>query len=526
MPIQSSIGDFDLNLSVDTDESVRAGVRREPETPFRIAVLGNLGGHKQSDEPFSKRRFVRLDQDNFDAVMVKIGAHLSLHLSRANDELAIKLTFESLEDFHPDHIYERVELFEKLRITRKDLQHPQKAAAEEVRSWWDNVQTPPVAPQSAPEDSATEVFVSGSLLDQMLAATEKKKKSRSGIDEERQSQHPAELTAFLRRIVEPHVSPKMDDDHEALIGAVDAAISQLMREILHHPEFQSLEAAWRSLYFLVSRLELNSELQLHVLDISQEELASDLLRAADVRATGIYKLLVEETVETPGGTPWAVVVGDYAFGSSDEDLNVLRRMGDIARRMSAPFIAGAKSQLLGCESLAETPDPEDWQQPEDHGNESWVLLRRSLPDAAYLGLALPRFLLRLPYGAETEEAELFSFEEMPAVAAADSQHNAYLWGNASFACAYLLGAAFTSAGWSARPGAILDIEDLPLHVYQEDGGSSIKPCAETTLSERVAETILERGLMPLLSFRDQDKVRLARFQSLADPPTRLAGLWD
>ncbi|MEJ7615872.1 MAG: type VI secretion system contractile sheath large subunit [Pyrinomonadaceae bacterium] len=314
----------------------------------------------------------------------------------------------------------------------------------------------------------------------------------------------------------------MDADHETLIDAVDAATGQLMRAILHHPDFQALEAAWRSLHFLVSRLELDTELQLRILDVSRKELVADLLKSDDLRASGIYQLLVEQTVETPGGTPWAVVIGDYAFGPSDEDVSLLERLGSVARRMGTSFIAGADARLLGCASLADAPDPKDWQSLDDSpGGELWAALRR-LPEAAHLGLVLPRLLLRLPYGAETDEAELFSFEEMPA----GSKHQDYLWGNAAFVCAYLLGTSFSRDNWALRPSAALDVEGLPLHVYREDGETRTKPCAEITASERIAEAITERGLMPLLSFRDQDKVRLARFHSLADPPTRLAGPWE
>jgi len=177
--------------------------------------------------------------------------------------------------------------------------------------------------------------------------------------------------------------------------------------------------------------------------------------------------------------------------------------------------------VLGCESLAKMPDPKQWRRmTEPEGTRAWEALRR-LPEAAYLGLALPRFLLRLPYGAATDPTERFEFEEMDTV----PEHKHYLWGNPAFACAYLIAQAFSENGWDLRPGAVGEIENLPLHVYREKGESRITPCAEVLLTEQAAETILDRGFMPLLSFKSQDRIRLARFQSLTEPPSPLAGRW-
>ena len=177
--------------------------------------------------------------------------------------------------------------------------------------------------------------------------------------------------------------------------------------------------------------------------------------------------------------------------------------------------------MLGCESLAATPDPDDWRLALDpNDRQAWEALRK-LPESSYLGLALPRFLLRLPYGPGTAGTEQFAFEEMPGV----PSHDAYLWGNPCFACVWLLGRAFSRYGWQFRPGVVEDLEDLPVHVYKAEGESLVKPCAEVLLTDRAIEAIVNRGLMPLRSFKNQGTVRLARFQSLADPPTRLMGRW-
>jgi type VI secretion system protein ImpC len=197
---------------------------------------------------------------------------------------------------------------------------------------------------------------------------------------------------------------------------------------------------------------------------------------------------------------------------------LLGRLGQLARRLGAPFLAAASSRVLGCPSLTEAPEPATWQAVPEAG--TWDALRAT-PEAGSLGLALPRFLLRLPYGSRSRPAEQLAFEELPPGA----PHEAYLWGNPAFACAYLLGEGFSRQGWALRPGDLLDVDGLPLHVDEEDGAARVQPCAEVVLSDRAAAAILDRGLMPLRSIRDRDAVRLEAFRSLADPAQPLQGPW-
>jgi type VI secretion system protein ImpC len=309
-----------------------------------------------------------------------------------------------------------------------------------------------------------------------------------------------------------------------LIAQVDAAMGQILRTVLHHPAFRELEAAWRGLSFLVDRLETDAQLQLYLLDLAKSDLAADLLHAHELRASQLYRLLVEETLHTPGAHPWAVVGGVYTFDRTNEDVALLERMANISQEAGAPFVAAASAKIVGCSSFGAVPDPDAWQHPaerrQDH--QRWQFLRQS-QEAAYLGLSLPRMLLRLPFGRETEPINACAFEEMAGV----PNHEDYCWGNPVFACLELLGKAFLEDGWDLRPGSVQDIERLPLHVYQDDSGESMtKPCAEAWLSDKAAERLLDQGLMPLLSYKNQDRVRLLRFQSIASPLSPLEGRWS
>ena len=512
-----SFGKIEVNI-VSTMEKTH-GVP-EPETPFRIAIFGDFSGRTNQDiiDPaLDNRRPLLVDRDNLDEVLTKLKVEIKLPIL-GKESPPVTIGFSELDDFHPDNIFERLEIFEALRETRKGIKDPLTFAALAKELKRADKPSEAIMPAKDVEKSLESISgqTTGNLLDQVLEETREK------APETESSQCTSEWDNFLNKIVKPHLVPDIEPQQAEMLDAVDAATSELMQRILHHPDFQAIESAWRGVYFLVSRLETDEQLKLYLLDISKAELTADLGATDNMRSTGIYKLLVEQIVETFGGEPWAVLAGNYIFDNSHEDAELLGCIAKIAKASGAPFITAANDKVLGCESLAKTPDPVDWQKL--HGAEqsqAWQALRK-LPDAAYLGLALPRFMLRLPYGADTDPIEQFEFEEMPS----EPDHNYYLWGNPSFACVYLLAQAFTHHGWNLRPGIIQDIEGLPLYIYKEEGESRVKPCAEVVLTERAAEIILDKGIMPLLSFRNQDIIRLARFQSIADPLASLAGRWS
>jgi type VI secretion system protein ImpC len=494
-----------------------AGGAPPPDTPFRVAVLGDFGARVGA----GARRLVEIDRDNFDDVLRSLGVGLRLRLSDSEPGEPLALAFEELEDFHPDRIYDRLEIFQSLRRTRRRLEDPSTfdAASAEVRAWARHVAaSPPPTPgrtDDARQGRQDEGGFARDLIEELLNAPQ-------GAAAVRHPEGLSDLNGFLREIVRPHVTPSEDARKPELIDAVDAAAGRLMRAVLHHTDFQRLEAAWRALHLLVSKAETGATLKLYLLNLSREELAEGLRTGEGERAGSLQKLLVEESVATWGGEPWSLLLGDYTFEPTRVDAGLLSANAGGARQAGAPVVAAAGPRVAGCESFAATPDPDDWRRPEgDDDARAWAELRRS-PEARHLGLAAPRFLLRLPYGRETEPAERFNFEEFEEGV---SRHEDYLWGNPAFLCGHLLAEAFSRSGWGMRPGEVKEVGGLPLHVLESDGESQAKPCGEAFLTERAAEGLLERGVMPLLSFKHGDTVRLARFQSLADPASELAGRW-
>ena len=503
-----------VNLSAGEDSS---GAHPAPETPFCIAILGDFSGRANRGiadaKSIGKRRAWLVDRDNFDEVLSRSGAEIQLPMDESG---VLHLRFSELDDFHPDRIFQHVDIFAKLRDLRSRVQDRSsfEKVAEELGLRPRDAASQPAKPVPTVAPSAVQL-ASGSLLDEMIAQTE----ARGVTDRPRRSTD--EIHEFAQRVVAHHLVSTPDPRQPEIVAVIDRAIGSLMRAILHNPDFQALEAAWRATFLLVRQLETGSPLKLYLLDFSKQELAADLNSANDVRETGLYRLLVEQSVETPGAEPWSIIVGNYSFGSASDDAKLLSRMARIASRARAPFLAAASPRLLGCSSLAATPYPREWEAPEPELARSWTELRH-LPEAGSVGLALPRLLLRLPYGKKTSPIESFDFEEF-----ADTPvHEEYLWGNPGFAVALLLAKSFNETGWEMRSGSAIEIDQLPLHISLKAGESQAKPCAEVLLTEDAVERMLEEGIMPLVSFKDRDRVRLARFQSIAEPPQGLAGRWS
>ena len=482
MPVKISFDNIALSVGGKPPTS-----RPRGDAPFRILVLGDFSGRESRGvcEPLAGRRAVAVDIDNFNGVLARMKPALSLPDGSG-------ISFEALDDFHPDRIFERVPLFQKLRETREALRNPASAgrAAAEVAS----------RAGSGPVEKAAES--DAETLARLLGGAPR--------ELPRQAVAAGDIQDLIRQIVAPHVVASADPNVAAMTAAVDAAIGAQMRAILHQPVFQALEAAWRGVDFLVRNLDTDETLTLHLLDASKAELAADLRGADDLARSAFFTTLVGETVHSPGGVPWALVAGDYTFGSGDGDAELLARLAKVSASAGAPFLAGAANEFVEA-AVANRRDATD----------AWQAVR-TMREASSVGLAAPRFLLRLPYGRETEPVERFDFEEMPGPPA----HDAFLWGNAAFACACLLGQSFRENEWDMSPGDALELGGLPAHVFSEDGEKKMLPCAGRWLTDGHAENLLACGIMPLVSIRGRDAVRVVRFQSIAQPPAVLAGRWS
>lgn len=450
--------------------------RPDSDTQFRILVVGDFGAAAASARP------TFIDRDNFIQVMQRQDVRLEL------PEAGV-LRFKDLDDFHPDHLFQSLDLFRGLRDLRAQVANPETFPETAA----DLLNIPEPAPRQA-EPPIQEMLTSGSLLDQIIESP--------GGAAAVSARRADPLQKYINDAVSPYIVRGPDPKQGDMLQQVDAAIAGQMRALLHSPRFQALEAAWRALDFLVRRAQTDAHLKIYLLHLPKKALADDLLPAEDLRGTGFYRVVVEETVGTPGAQPWAMIAANYTFGPGIDDVELLGRIALLAAAANTPVIARGDAALLGeAQELAAFTE------------------LQKIGEARYIGLALPGFLLRLPYGKDTSEAELFPLEEMPD----KPKHHDYLWGNPAFACAYLMAEAFTQVGWDMQPGEALDIEDLPAHMYKEDGQTLMKPCAEVLMTVSEAEALMDRGLIPLLSMKDSDRVHVAGFRSIAG--TGLAGRW-
>jgi type VI secretion system protein ImpC len=502
-----------VRLTADEDDP---NARQQGEDPFRILILGDFSGRTnrgvRDERSIRERSPIEVDRDNIDKVMSRLAPELRLPLGESG---SIHLNFSELEDFHPDRLFEGVAAFEALRQLRNKLSDSATfpEAARELglvleRESSGRTSNPQEAGEVAP--SATRL-ASGNLLEEMIEETE----ARAGDREPERAPDP--VRDFAQRVAAKYSQNVLDPRQPQVLAVLDRAIGGLMRAILHHPDFQGLEAVWRATSFLIHRLETNSQLKVYLLDISKDELAVDIGSEVDLHQTSIYRVLVESAVEMPGAEPWTLILGCYSFDEQRENAPFLTRMAQFAQRAQAPFIAEANPRLLGCSALKSARPAEDWNDVA-----SWWPELRQHPEARYLALAIPRFLLRLPYGKETSALESFDFEEFSEAAV----HEDYLWANPAFAVALLLGQSFSQVGWQMRPGMRAEIGQLPLHIDGMSGEAQAKPCCEVLLAEQTVEEIIERGFIPLVSFKNRDSLRIARIQSIADPARPLAGRWQ
>ena len=498
-----------------------SAVNRTLNTIMRILMLGDFGGRSNSGVPDNDKSaadwsIIEIDIDNFAAVMSRIAPKLQLQLGNDTSP-AIHIIFRQMEDFHPDALFQKLEIFQGLSQIRDRLRNPATfaVAAEELR---DSIQFSLATPVQEQTHAGVKAIIEddATTFDRLLGAR--------SHDREESSRISAEIVAsnYIKKIVAEYIIPDAPPFKDIYIKAVDDVISAKMRELLHHPDFQALEAAWRSLNMLVTGLETGENLSLHLLDVTKEELFTDLSSADEnLEPSKLYSLLVEQGVDTFGGEPWSLLVGNYTFSASADDVTLLAVLGVVASHVGGPFLAAVDPKVLGCRSFVDNPDSHDWLGMEQEAVKRWQALRHSSA-ASWLGLALPRLLIRLPYGPKTDAVDGFNFEEMTAA----QVHEDFLWGNPAFYCAMLIARSFSERGWSMQLGDYLEIDDLPAYIIDKHGEPVLQPCAEVCLSDQAMEKVLNQGIMPFISHRRSNIVRLARFQSVAEPLKALAGPWS
>ena len=306
---------------------------------------------------------------------------------------------------------------------------------------------------------------------------------------------------------------------EAMIAAIDRKLSEQINRIMHHEDFQKLEGAWRGLQYLVNNTETDEMLKIRVFNVSKQELGKTLKRYKGTNwdQSPIFKKIYAEEYSQFGGEPYGCLVGDYYFDQSAPDVELLGEMAKVAAAAHAPFVTGASPTLMQMDSWQELANPRDLTKilttPE---YAAWRSLRDS-EDSKYLGLAMPRFLSRLPYGAKTNPVEAFDFEEDTGSA----DHSKYTWANAAYAMATNINRSFKEYGWCSRIRGIESggaVTNLPTHTFPtDDGGIDMKCPTEIAIEDRREAELARNGFMPLVHRKNSDFAAFIGAQSLHKP---------
>ncbi len=471
--------------------------------PFRLAVLGDFSagankGRLDTGDDLAKRKPLRIDVDNIDQVIERLNIVVSLPMA----EGAVEFPITCMDDFHPDQIYEKVELFSSMSDMRRKLTSKSSfaSAAKELVAWRDAAAAPrppftPRRPRGATVPIGGKLSDFAALIGQPTAAAEAS---------------DVAVAELIKSVVRPYIVKAKDPQQAALLASLDNALAVTMRNVLHHPDFQILESLWRSVDMLTRRIETSTQLQIVLYDVSAEEFAADLAATDDLEETGLYKLLVEQPALDANQGALSAMIGAFVFDYTPPQAELLGRMAQLAARAHAPFISSISPDFL------ET-------KPEDvHPliKEAWNGLR-SLDEAAHLGLVTPRFLLRQPYGQRTDPINAFDdFEEFTP----QTGLKGMLWGNPAFVAGLLLMQTYAKQGAKTNLGSIMSVGDMPYYFYvDDDGDQTALPCTERLMNERVAARISSERFMPLLSIKGRPEVRLGSFLSLAGCP--VVGRW-
>jgi type VI secretion system protein ImpC len=368
--------------------------------------------------------------------------------------------------------------------------------------------------RAAAAGAAAQTVEAPDLLSQVIAAT----RPQSDVEQQRAKDY---FRQFLDHAVKPGqvVSKDVELNIKTWIAELDRKLSAQMNEILHDEGLQKLEGTWRGLHYLVHQSETGESLKIRVLNLKKQELFKDLERAVEFDQSNLFKKIYEEEYGQLGGHPYGMLVGDYEFTRSSEDVSLLKMISGVAAAAHAPFVSNASSKLFNMDSYTELANPRDLAKIfEAVEYAPWRSFRQS-EDSRYVALTLPRVLARLPYGQDFKRVTEFNFEEE----VDGKEHNNYAWMGAAWAYAARITDAFAQWGWMARTRGVEGggkVEGLPVHTFPTDDGDVAMKCpTEIAISDRREFELSNLGFLPMLHSKGSDFAVFMGAQSCQKPKT-------
>ena len=491
----------------------RSQVRRQAEAAdspdlegFRIVVLGNFSGQAMPVGAQHQFKLLeRIDIDRFDAVLTRLTSGMRLALPGATG-CVIDVPLSSMEDFEPDALFLQQPLFARLRQLRSRLADSAtfEAAAAEMRL----ADASCTALPAVEDDRATLSRLLGSSSGGLLPAA-----TLSA------SESPNRLDRLLRGILAPYIHPNTAHLQQALLDALDRAVSDLMRQVLRHPSWREVEAAWRCVDNFLRTVDAPG-VTLELLDVRAAELTAALDAAqGDLLSAELTRLLdLRSHSEGLSARP-AVVVGLYEFGSGNAELTLLAALATVCSDLGAVLLASAAPDLIA-PKLAALPSQalSGPTSPDPHSG--WQGLR-SRAIARQVALFYPRVLGRLPYGPRDQPVASFAFDELGDGHALDR----LAWRSAALDAAALLAQAHAEEGRYFDPEQRRALGDFPAFVDRSQVETKLQACAEVFWSERELAVIGGQGIIPLISDARLPRIRLGHWRSIAADGAPLQGCW-
>ncbi|MBF0201968.1 MAG: type VI secretion system contractile sheath large subunit [Desulfamplus sp.] len=364
-----------------------------------------------------------------------------------------------------------------------------------------------IAGQEQSESTAGEM----SLLDEIVQATRLKPQDE-GYETTRKG-----VQAFIDELLKPEregikISKDIIDE---MISSIDTKLSLQMNAILHNSDFQKLESSWRSLKYLVDHTDFRENTRIEILNVSKQDMMDDFEDAPEITKSGLYKIAYTAEYGQFGGQPYGLMVGNYEFGPGPQDISLLQNLASVSTMSHAPFIAAAGSNFFGLDSFEGLPNLKDLSSIfEGPQYAKWQSFRES-EDSRNIGLTLPHFLLRLPYGQDTVPAKKFAFTED-----VSGGNNRFLWGNAAFAFASRMTESFAKYRWCANiigPQGGGAVEDMPLYQFEAMGSIQTKIPTEVMISERREFELAEEGFIALTMRKGSDNAAFFSANSVQKP---------
>lgn len=493
-----------VRIALSTDPGRTTAPLESAETPpFRILVIGDFSGRGRLDDapgpPLNERRVVAVTDP--DELLRDLRPRVSFELAGPG---RVSFDVRQIADFRPDRLVKRVPHLQGLRASIASAVAGAGGAPDGVAASQGDSRGPDGGGGGEPPEAPA---ASESLLDDIVEATPR-------VEATADSGPLGDLSAWVRDVVQEHRVPDESDAQSELRARLEREAARRIVEVLHAPAVRDLETLWRSLLFLLARVEW-PEVRCYVLDVSRAELAADMGTPdpAALERSRLARALLEPLPGRGEGAPALAVLAEE-LGGEARDVALLNRLAILAHASGIPLLAGAGAGLLGLEGWADPPADYDWPEPD---TPAWDAFRQT-EAAASVGLVAPRYLVRLPYGEDTDPCEVLAVEEAD-LAAGD----AFLWGNPAFPAAAALARSFLERGWSLSPGP-RELSGLPIHVGA--AGAVLAHPVEAVWNAEALRRVGDRGVVPLAGYRQEARLRVPALFSTQEGGAALSAWWS